>query len=134
MPTGRLGLGATVVNGVLYAVGGNNTSCTPSCTLGTVEAYDPASNTWTPKVPMPTRRSRLGLAVVNGVLYAVGGENPILATVEAYDPASNTWTSKAPMPTPRSGLGVAMAGGVLYAVGGYNSVSGYVATVEAYQP
>jgi hypothetical protein len=38
------------VNGILYAVGGTK----PSVILNTVEAYDPLTNTWTPKAPMPT--------------------------------------------------------------------------------
>ncbi len=40
--------------------------------------------------------------------------------------------SATPMPTARYALGVAVLNGVLYAVGGYNT--GYLATVEAYQP
>jgi hypothetical protein len=80
MPTARTNFGVGVVNGALYAVGGVNTSSV----LATVEAYDPISNTWTPKAPMPTARTYLGVGVVNGVLYAVGGG--ILATVEAYIP------------------------------------------------
>src|SRR5439155_526290 len=102
--------------------------------LATVEAYDPASNTWTTKASMPTARGGLGVAVVNGVLYAVGGEDgaSLLATVEAYDPTSNTWTTKASMPTARVWLGVAASAGILYAVGGYNG--SFLATNEAFTP
>ena len=65
-------------------------------------------------------RLYLGVGVVNGILYAVGGGNgnSVFATVEAYDPVSNTWTTRASMPTGRSGLGVGVVNGVLYAVGG----------------
>ena len=114
-----------VVNGVLHAVNSLST-----------EAYDPASNTWTTKAPMPTSRGEIGVGVVNGVLYAVGGRNsggPYLATVEAYDPASNTWTAKAPMPTARAGLAVEVVNGVLYAVGGWGEAR-TLGTVEAYEP
>ena len=41
---------------------------------------------------------RAGVAVVNGLLYAVGGHNTnigSLGTLEAYDPVSDTWTTKA---------------------------------------
>jgi hypothetical protein len=54
----------------LYAVGGSN----GSSTLSLVEAYDPATNTWTSQTPMPTARFFLGGGVVNGILYAVGGD------------------------------------------------------------
>ena len=99
----------------------------------TLSAYDPATDRWTTKAPMPTGRSNLGVAVVNGVLYAIGGNGPSLvplATVEAYDPMTNTWTSKAPMPTVRWGLEVAVVNGVIYAIGG--AFSGTM--VEAYDP
>ena len=84
MPTARSGLGVTVVNGLLYAVGGSNSSGF----LATVEAYDPATNTWTSKASVPTRRSGVGVAVINGELYAVGGGNTAgaLATSEGYQP------------------------------------------------
>ncbi len=73
------------------------------------EAYDPATNTWTTKAPMPTPRGALSAAAVNGIIYAIGGYKPNqeLTVNEAYDPATNTWTTKAPMPTPRAGLTVA---------------------------
>lgn len=133
MPTPRYGLGVGVVTGVLYAVGGEDSS---HAALATVEAYDPATNSWTTKAPMPTPRYGLGVSVVNGVLYAVGGEaySTTLRTVEAYDPATNSWTTKAPMPSHRSALGVGVSNGVLYAIGGKASGAGDVMTVEAYDP
>src|SRR5258706_1646381 len=66
--------------------------------------------TWSTKAFMPTARTSLGAGVVNGQLYAVGGDNQIsgnnLATVEAYDPSTGTWTNKAPMQQPRDQLAV----------------------------
>jgi len=71
------------VNGVLYAIGGDND--------GTVAAYDAVADSWTTGATMPTARDGLAIAVVNGVLYAVGGVNDgwPTATVEAYDPAAD---------------------------------------------
>jgi cytochrome c biogenesis protein CcdA len=109
-----------------------------------VEAYEPVANTWTTKEPMPTRRSGLGVGVLNGVLYAVGGvpcagcTYGFLNTVEAYDATTNTWTTKASMPTARSELGVGVLNNSLYAIGGYAPFSsnsyGFVATNEVFQP
>jgi N-acetylneuraminic acid mutarotase len=144
MPTARGGLGASVVNGILYVVGGAG-SCAPPCfitSLATVEAYDPATNTWTTKADMPTPRIGVAVEVVNGILYAIGGfssccgpNGPFgaLATVEAYDPATNTWTTKTPMPTARGALAASIVNGVIYAIGGGNG-STVFATVEAYDP
>lgn len=41
------------------------------CNLG--YRYEPSTDTWSPVVAMTSRRSGVGLAVVNGQLYAVGG-------------------------------------------------------------
>ena len=51
-----------VVNGILYAVGGWDGGY-----HDTVYAYDPATNTWTTKAPMPTPKRTL-VGVVNGLL------------------------------------------------------------------
>ncbi len=98
----------------------------------------PVSGTST-KASMPTAREELGVAAINGTLYAVGGLITFdfagfLATVEAYDAGSNTWTARASMSTPRVDLGVAPINGTLYAVGGFNNLNGELATVEAYDP
>ncbi len=84
--TPRDGFAVGVVNGVLHAVGGSRTSNSKpyySSYFTTAEAFDPATNAWTPEGPMPTARWGLAVGVVNGVLYAVGGSPG--ATVEAYD-------------------------------------------------
>ena len=83
----RSSLGLAVANGKLFAIGGLTLDLKP-----TVEAYDPATNRWTLKGPMPSNdRRSMGVASVNSKVYAVGGcisgACPS-ATVEAYDPAA----------------------------------------------
>jgi N-acetylneuraminic acid mutarotase len=91
-------------------------------------------NPWATKAPMPTGRGWLAVAVVNNIIYAIGGSNgSYLSTNEAYDPSTDTWTTKAPMPTPRFGLVAAVVNNIIYAIGGYN-YSGYLSTNEAYDP
>ncbi|HUR93767.1 MAG TPA: kelch repeat-containing protein [Gemmatimonadales bacterium] len=97
MPTARERLAAVVVNGVLYAIGGVNSS-----PLTTVEAYTLGNNTWTSKAPLPAARFHLNAGVVDGVLYAAGGldeSGEPTTTLYAYNAHTNTWTSKVPMPT-----------------------------------
>ncbi|HET7564205.1 MAG TPA: kelch repeat-containing protein, partial [Gemmatimonadaceae bacterium] len=60
---------------------------------------------WTTGASMPTSRFALTVAVLNGVVYAVGGTRNAynyLTAVEAYDPATGAWASRTPMPTTRT--------------------------------
>lgn len=99
-----------------------------------VFATDPA---WVSKAPMQAARSGLGVAVVNGKIYAIGGAdgsaNGFSSTNEEYDPATNNWTFKAPMPTPRSDFGIAVYENKIYCIGGYVR-GGPTAINEVYDP
>jgi hypothetical protein len=56
--------------------------------LKTVEAYDPVTNFWVPRAPVPTARAGLGVGVVSGLGYAVGGRtstSPVAAN-QRYTP------------------------------------------------
>ena len=86
-----------------------------------VGVYDPATDTWTSTAPLTTARRVLGVGVLNGTLFAVGGVGPDyqpLPMFEAYNEITNSWTTKAPVPTPRWAPGVAALNGRLYTVGG----------------
>ena len=144
MPTKRTEVAAAALEGKIYVVGGfekpslsnmMNFSITPS-----VEMYDPATDRWTSKRPLPVGLHHIGIGVVGGRLYIIGGYsksglsvwNPV-ATVYAYDPATDSWTERAPMPTPRGALSVAEHEGKLYAIGGYDRKANN-AQVEIYDP
>jgi N-acetylneuraminic acid mutarotase len=97
-------------------------------------AIETVGDQWTNKSPMPTPRYYLAAAVVNNIIYAIGGyRNTYLSTNEAYDPSTGTWTTKAPMPTARAYLAAAAVNNIIYAIGGAN-VSGILSTNEAYDP
>jgi N-acetylneuraminic acid mutarotase len=96
--------------------------------------YDPATDSWKPLAPMPTKRGAAGAAVVNGKIYVTGGVNSlpgvtengvhpsrphnVLATVEEYDPATNSWRERRPMLVARNHHAVAAVGDKLYVIGG----------------
>ena len=42
-------------------------------TFSVVEVYDPATDSWSSKIPMPTSRGRLALVVIDKTIYAIGG-------------------------------------------------------------
>ena len=120
MHEARSGLGVAVVNGKIYAIGGSTLRGSPPYTggiVGTNEEYDPATDTWVFKKPMPTPRMNFGIAVYNNKIYCIGGE-PRTNINEVYDPATDTWETKAPMPTPRDGLRANVVNGKIYLIGG----------------
>ena len=130
-------LAAAASNGKIYAIGGRTSHSPTTVLTPTVEEYDPVTNTWATKSPMPTaRRYLVAVTASNGKIYAIGGCSgsctTALATVEAYDPATNTWTTETSMPTKRVGLGAAASGGKIYAIGGQagTGTEGITAKVE----
>jgi N-acetylneuraminic acid mutarotase len=144
MPTKRTEVAIAALEGKIYVVGGfekpslsnmMNFSITTS-----VEMYDPATDRWTSKRPLPVGLHHVGIGVVGGRLYIIGGYsksglsvwNPV-ATVYAYDPTTDTWTEGAPMPTARGALSVAEHEGKLYAIGGYDRKAN-TSAVEVYDP
>ena len=141
LPSKRGSAVAAAVNGRIYVIGGaanhpgsgetfiDRTRGRPSLhrAVPTNEMYDPATNRWTARNPMPTARNHAAAGVVNGRIYVIGGRlgSVFMSTasntdiVEEYDPASDQWGGiRAPMPTPRSGGGWATVNGRIYVAGG----------------
>ncbi|MHC4461984.1 MAG: Kelch repeat-containing protein [Planctomycetota bacterium] len=90
MPTARMGLSASTVNGKIYTIGGRTSNA--GTTVSTVEVYDPVTDAWTTEAEMPTSRWGISASVINGKIYTFGGSemapppHPAVATVEEYDP------------------------------------------------
>src|SRR5574337_51902 len=117
---------------------------------GSSESAKPESErgSWHAAPPIPTKRTEVAAAAVDGKIYVVGGfEKPsvgnvmnfgITPSVEMYDPVTDRWASTAPMPVGLHHVGIGVAGGRLYVIGGYRksglSVWNPVATVYAYDP
>jgi hypothetical protein len=141
MPTARYLLGAAGLDGIVYAIGGADYDIDEAWVTSANEAYDPATDSWTTKAPMPTAREGLAVAALDGLVYAIGGRDGVsdlyegspVSVVEAYDPETDSWSTRAPMPTPRERLGVGVMDGLLYAIGGRNG-SGCGTWVEVYDP
>ena len=145
MPTPRFGPGASVVNGIIYVIGGQRWLGSQGTVaywedLSTVEAYDPETDTWTQKADMPTARSIYTTTAMNGIIYAIGGglnnETTTVSTVEAYDPVTDSWTKKADMLTAKSSFGIGVVNEVIYAIGGFSGTDAprVFSTVEVYDP
>jgi N-acetylneuraminic acid mutarotase len=155
MPTARGAAVAAVVGDKIYVIGGASvhpgakivglSATVPHRALGTNEAYDPATNTWQTRSPMPTSRNHAAIGVVNNKIYVLGGRLGAVfvnasATdvVEEYDPATDSWGfAKAKMPMPRSGTAYGSYGGKIYVAGGEyldNELVGTYRSFEAFDP
>jgi N-acetylneuraminic acid mutarotase len=133
MNLARCYVAAGVLGDRIYAVGGSATPAGPGGpgggpgALASMEVYDPATDTWTlAKSKINIARSSHSISVVNGALYALGGEDGgskaiSFDSVERYDLAADKWALVSPMTLPRSQASSGVVGGVLFAVGGYVS-------------
>jgi N-acetylneuraminic acid mutarotase len=145
MNVARAYLGVAAVDRKIYAIGGDEGSEIGNCMTGTsmtylvvnaTEEYDPTSDTWVSKAPMPTARALFGTAVYQGKIYCIGGYNG--ATVfygpesydwkteyydvgvnEVYDPVADTWQTQASLPTPRFSAATNIVNGKIYVIGGH---------------
>ena len=134
MHVARSDLGVAVVNGKIYAIGGNtesgympNSGGNDYKALGWIaaanEEYNPETDTWTLKTSMPTPRCNFAIVAFENKIYCIGGIInwaeliSYTAVNEVYDPATDTWETKAPMPNPASAR-ANVANGKIYVIGG----------------
>lgn len=83
-----------------------------TATIPALAQTSAVEDSWSSKAPLQVARGGLGVAVVDGKIYAIGGSTrtgssgaalspaSIVGTNEEYDPSSDTWTFRASMPTP----------------------------------
>ncbi len=126
---------ATALGGRLYVIGGYSGGWNP---VNNVFEYDPATDRWRSRSPMPTPRGALGAAEIEGKIYATGGRiggsyARNLSDNEVYDSVADRWERRQPMPTARSGIAGAAAGGRLFVFGG-EAPAGTFNQTEAYDP
>jgi hypothetical protein len=120
-----------------------------------VSGASAAENTWVELAPLNIARAWLGVAAVNGKIYAIGGSTAsgfepasfpygninadhFVGTNEEYNPTDNTWSYKAPMPTPRMSFAIAVIQDKIYCIGGRSVAGdmsgGYTSVNEMYDP
>ena len=152
MPTKRGAASVAAANGKLYVIGGAaafprdpNQSIHPARphrSLGTVEEYDPATNAWRERSPMPTPRNHAAIGAVKGKIYVIGGRLGAafitafpgnIDLVQEYDPATDAWALKAPMPTARSAAASAILNDKIYVAGGELQTNEYLAAFRAFE-
>jgi N-acetylneuraminic acid mutarotase len=154
MPTRRGSPVAVSAGGKIYVIGGavpgpNQPAVHPArphTSVGTVEEYDPATNTWRERSPMPTPRNHAVGGAVNGKIYVIGGRvgaafvsggfdaSSNIGVTEVYDPATDTWgASLRRMPTARSAGASGVYGGRIYVTGGEYQDYRMMATLRSFE-
>jgi N-acetylneuraminic acid mutarotase len=105
------------------------------------------SGSWVTKSPMKIARSDLGVATVNGKIYAIGGSTfqqtglnqngGITGANEEYNSLTDTWIEKTAMPTARMNFAVTVYQNKIYCIGGIIGVSNgltFTGANEMYDP
>ncbi|KAL5015932.1 hypothetical protein ScPMuIL_005521 [Solemya velum] len=136
--------GAAMLDGYLYIIGGsvlisddaeNFNMPTKKCFR-----YDALTNGWATITPLQQARMYHSVAILEGVLYAVGGHNANsepLKTAEFYNPDTNKWRYIASMSEAKIGTSAVGHKGLLYVTGGFfesGEDKRVLATVECYDP
>jgi kelch-like protein 18 len=129
MAAPRAFLGAVVVNGQLYVVGGFD----GQRELARVDVLDLATGRWRTLPPMAVARSGLSLVYDGIAIVALGGGwLDTVTTHERFDPSIEVWSN---FPSPLSGswrhLSAASVDGRLFLMGGWSG--GYLDANAQYQ-
>jgi N-acetylneuraminic acid mutarotase len=108
-----------------------------------VDAYDPGNDSWSPAPPLPplAPRHHLALAVLNDVVYVVGGFVGIIGTAQPFRPVATTWafdgiawTRLADAPQARGAATAQTIDGKIYVAGGGNAEPSALHLFTVYDP
>ncbi len=94
------------------------------------------TETWQTRAQMPSARSRMGLAALDGNLYLIGGERTsgITGLTEIYTPATRRWQEGAGKPTAVANVQAVVIGKEIFVPGGCTSETAATSVLEIYNP
>ena len=131
MLSARAGLGGGNINNLIYVTGGYIGSGYTDVT----ECYNPITDTWTTKAPMPETKNLFGSCVVKGKLYVAGGYNTqgYSNKVFSYNPKTDKWKEHTPLTSKRDSLSAVATNDEMYVIGGYSSDNTYLNIIEKFE-
>jgi hypothetical protein len=135
LPRPRGAGAAVILGGKVHLIGGATDPAPERASIGWHEAYDPATDRWELRRPLPAARDHVGCVTHAGRIHVVGGRfntfqyNTGLHHV--YLPERDTWIEKAPLPTPRSGHGMVIYRDRFFCMGGEGGIIERGQTLEA---
>ncbi len=128
LPQARSEVGVAALNGRVYVVGGSveRADTEPKYASDLVNSYDPRTRQWASHAPLPRELSHVGVASLNGKLYAFGGFTNVVhidpqSVSFEYDARHDRWTRLPDMPARLGSVGVAAVDGKLHLIGGRES-------------
>src|SRR5262249_9628754 len=131
LPTARNHLAGAAISGKIYIIGGRFEGGFQSRQTDVVEVYDPATNSWAARAPMPKARGGINGLEAYGCIHIFGGEgnsgasNGLHPEHDVYNPITNTWSRLAAMPILVHGVtGAVFLNGLIYLPGGGTSEGG----------
>jgi Kelch motif len=106
LPNPRNHIGGAVLNGWIYAVGGQHLEDEQRGNQSSVHAYDPKTDTWTAVADLPRPLGHISASTVesNGCLFVAGGitqGSQEVANVVRYDAENDRWMELTPLPNSR---------------------------------
>jgi N-acetylneuraminic acid mutarotase len=139
MQTSRVFHAACAAADMIYVFGGQRVG--GGSGIDSVEAYDPASDTWGSRASIPTARLGMMASAVDDKCYLIGGADgpggAALNRVDEYDPINDRWRRRADIPTARVAGASAVLAGKIYVAGGWTAGdirSAAVSSLEVYDP
>lgn len=97
-----------------------------------------AGEGWTEKKPMPTPRTGICAAFLNGKIYVIGGQTSngqIVDIVERYDPLTDSWETGLPrLENERVNAAAVVFEGKIFVMGGKNGDGEVLNKVEIFDP
>ena len=149
IPEARYAPGMAYVDGKLHLFGGTRPDRTTVVADHLVLDVANPSAGWRPAAPLPEAGDHLSVAVIDGKIYAIGGEHGHAARLPEgdaayiqhnhllrYDPATNAWTELAELPRGRShaeGTTVVVNGKILM-MGGKLNATDVSGQADLYNP
>jgi Bacterial Ig-like domain (group 3)/Kelch motif len=120
MSVPRSELGAVLLNGKVYAIGGVTNS---GVTTNTVEIYYPITDTWKMGPPLPAGRASMAVGVRQGKIYVASGTDDWSVgsptnTAFVFDPGTGMWSTVHVLPTSRTACRAAVVNDIIYVIGG----------------
>jgi len=133
LPLATRGLASAQQGGKIYVFGGVAPSDGPdpmrleykAGAFAHAFAYNPASDTWAPKQPMPIGLSNLAAHAIGERIYVFGGysgRDGFNPAVLAYDPASDSWSLRSSRPAYSYIFMSALSRGKVFIIGGQGTI------------